>query len=203
MGGIASTTGRFDELLSLADAAARRDPAATSALVTRVAPSMLRVVRAVLGRAHPDVDDVAQDAVIAFLSSLCGFRADSTVLYYADRVALLTALAARRKQRGRARFWQDGELADDQVDEKAPSPLATLIANRRRELLLRLLDELPAPTAEALGLHFILGHTVEEIAGAARVPVNTVWSRLRLGKEAIRRRFERDRQLADLMRGAG
>ena len=76
---------------------------------------------------------------------------------------------------------------------------ADTVAGRRRELVRRLLDELPDVIAEALALHFILGYTVEEIAAAASVPVNTVWSRLRLGKRALRRKLSGDAQLAEML----
>lgn len=201
-GGRAVNRTRTDELLAVTRAAAAGDSSAAATLVMRVAPSILRVVRAILGRAHPEAEDVAQDAVIAFLSSLSGFRGDSTVFHFADRVALLTALGARRRIRRRQRFDASIEAPDQLIDETSASPLAEAIASRRREILLRLLDELPDVIAEALALHFILGFTVDEVASAANVSSNTVWSRLRLGKGALRRKLERDRRLEDLMRGA-
>ena len=76
------------------------------------------------------------------------------------------------------------------------------ISSRRRELLLGVLERLPEKTAEALALHFILGHTVEEIAETAAVPANTVWSRLSLGKEALRRGMANDVRLQELIDGA-
>jgi len=82
------------------------------------------------------------------------------------------------------------------------SPLATTVASRRRVLVRQLLDELPEPIAEALALHFILDHTVEEIADASSVPANTVWSRLRLGKQALRRKLAADAHLAEMLRGS-
>ena len=62
----------------------------------------------------------------------------------------------------------------------------------------QLLDELPDLLAEALALHFAFGYTVEEIAATAAISPNTVWSRLRLGKRALRRKLGRDAQLAEL-----
>ncbi|HEY4016609.1 MAG TPA: RNA polymerase sigma factor [Polyangiaceae bacterium] len=193
----------MDELLPLARAAAAHDATAASSLVVHVAPLMLRVVRSVLGARHPDVEDVAQDAVIQLLASLPAFRGESTVLYYAGRIALFTALGSRKREETRVSRLDPEGPSEQLADHAGASPLAEAIANRRREVLLRLLDELPKPMAEALALHFVLGYTVEEIAKAANVSVHTVWSRLRLGKEALLRRLERDRRLADLERGGG
>jgi RNA polymerase sigma-70 factor (ECF subfamily) len=194
-----SRSPRPDELLPLARAAAGRDPTAAASLVTHIAPFVLKVVRSVVGRDHADVDDVAQDAVIAVLASLDAFRADSTVLHYAGRIALFTALGARKREKARRRRVEE---EPSETIEGPQSPLADLVVSRRRDILLALLDELPEPTAEALALHFILGHTVAEIAGAAGVSVNTVWSRLRLGREALQRRLSRDKRLAELLKGA-
>lgn len=189
---------RPDELAPLARAAAGGDPEAAATLVTRVAGSILRVVRKVLGPRHADVDDVAQDAVIALLRALGTFRGDCTVERFAERVALLTALDARRKQRVR-RSDPEGEPALAQLASDGRSPLATTVARRRRALVRNLLDQLPEVIAEALALHFIFDHTVDEIAAAAAVSPNTIWSRLRLGKQALRRKLAGDVRLADLM----
>jgi RNA polymerase sigma-70 factor (ECF subfamily) len=55
--------------------------------------------------------------------------------------------------------------------------------------------------AQALALHFILGYTVEEIATVASAPQNTIWSRLRLGKKALRKTLRNDPTLAELFGG--
>jgi RNA polymerase sigma factor (sigma-70 family) len=196
-----SLPARTDELAPLARAATE-DPEAAATLVGALCGGMLRIVRKVLGRAHPDVDDVTQDAVIALLAALLAFRGECSVEHFANRVALLTALAARRRSRARARTMEPETEAFDEVADEAgdhASPLARTVAARRRLLVRQLLDELPDVIAEALASHFILGYTVDEIAAASAVPANTVWSRLRLGKQALRRKLERDTALAEML----
>lgn len=191
---------RSDDLLPLANAAASGDADAAATLILHLAAPMLRVVRKVLGRQHADVDDVAQDAVIAFLRALTTFRGECTVVHFASRVALLTALAARRRLRLRTRWAEsDGRPIENVADEELRSPLATTLAARRRELVHQLLDDLPDVIAESLALHFVLGYTVEEIAAAIAVSPNTVWSRLRLGKRALRRKLQGDESLAEML----
>lgn len=191
---------RPDEFLPLAQAAAAGDPDAAATLVLHLGAPMLRVVRKVLGRSHADVDDVAQDAVIAFLRALNSFRGECTVLHFASRVSLLTALAARRRLRLRSRWAEtEGHPIETIPDEELRSPLSTTLAAHRRELVAQLLDDLPDVIAESLALHFILGYTVEEIATAISVSPNTVWSRLRLGKRALRRKLQGDTQLAEML----
>ncbi|HEY4186581.1 MAG TPA: sigma-70 family RNA polymerase sigma factor [Polyangia bacterium] len=188
---------RSDELLPLARAAADGDPEAAATLIAHVGSGMLNVIRRVIGRGSPDVDDIAQDAVIALMGSLVSFRADCSVIHFSRRVALLTALAARRRARLRQR-WSDLPAQPPEMTDDGPSPLASTLAEQRRTLVRNLLDELPDVIAEALALHFVLGYTVEEIADSVSVSPNTVWSRLRLGKRALRRRLENDEALAEL-----
>jgi RNA polymerase sigma-70 factor (ECF subfamily) len=200
---VSSPPARPDELAPLARAA-NDDPDAAATLVGALCGGMLRIVRKVLGRGHPDVDDVTQDAVIGLLSALLTFRGECSVEHFANRVALLTALAARRRARAHARTVGPetdsfDEWAADETGEHA-SPLAGTVAARRRLLVRQLLDELPDVIAEALASHFILGYTVDEIAAASSVPANTVWSRLRLGKQALRRKLERDAELAEMLK---
>ncbi len=201
---LSSLPARPDGLAPLARAAAD-DPDAAATLVGSLAGGMLRIVRKVLGRRHPDVDDVTQDAVIALLTALMTFRGECSVEHFANRVALLTALAARRRSMTRARTVEPetdafDEIAADSVEAgEHASPLAGTVAARRRLLVRQLLDELPDVIAEALASHFILGYTVDEIAAASSVPANTVWSRLRLGKQALRRKLERDAELAEML----
>ncbi|HEY2408930.1 MAG TPA: RNA polymerase sigma factor [Polyangiaceae bacterium] len=190
---------RRDDLADLARVAASGDSEAARTLVQQLGGPMLTVVRKVLGRGHTDVDDVTQDAVIALLDALPSFRGESSVLHFANRVALLTALAARRKQGLRQRFSEaNDDKLDDFADPDSSHPAGGALATRRRQLVRKLLDQLPDVVAEALGMHYILGCTVEEIAEGAGVSPNTVWSRLRLGKQALKKKLAHDQALLDL-----
>jgi RNA polymerase sigma factor (sigma-70 family) len=194
---------RSDELLSLARAAVD-DSEAAATLVMHVGGPILSVVRKILGRGHSDLDDVTQDAVMALLRTLPTFRGECSVMHFAQRIALLTALAALRRMRLRTRWSeQGGPSVEDVAAEEAGSPLANTLARKRRELVRQLLEELPDVIGEALALHFLLGHTVEEIAASLSVSPNTVWSRLRLGKRALRRKLDGNAELADLLEVRG
>jgi RNA polymerase sigma factor (sigma-70 family) len=200
IGGVAERS-RPDQLFELASGAAGGNAEAAATLVLHVGGSMLRVVRKVLGRRHPDVDDVTQDSVIALLSALATFRGECSVERFSQRVALLTALAARRRMQFRDRHTESDGTPVEEAAAEDSSPLASTVAGRRRQLVRQLLGELPDVIAEALAMHFILGYTVDEIAAAASVPANTVWSRLRLGKQALRRKLDNDLRLVEALEG--
>ena len=190
--------GPRDDLAELAKAAANGDPRSVRTFVVAVGSVVLGAVRMILGASHGDVEDVTQDAIVALLAALPRFRGECTVSHLAARVGILTAMAARRRQRSRERWIATDESLGERVATgPESSPLALLESGRRREKVRRLLDELSEPIAEAIALHFMLGHTVDEIASSVGVPVNTVWSRLRVGKERLRQRLANDSGLSD------
>lgn len=189
---------RPDELLVLARAAATRDPNAAATLLSQVGGVVLGTVRQVLGPGHPDIEDVAQEASIAFLSSLDEFRGECSTRRYAQRVALFTALTSRRRLVAQARLIDSEAPLDTKPAGPELSPLAETVAAKRRDIVRKALDSLPDVIAQALALHFILGHTVDEIAQATSSPPNTIWSRLRLGKQAMRRILSEKRELREL-----
>jgi len=194
----ASGERRPDELLALARAAADRDATAAATLLTQVGGIVLGTVRQVLGPGHPDVEDVAQEASIAFLGSLGEFRGECSTRRYAQRVALFTALTSRRRLVAQERLVDPEEPMEAKAAGPEASPLVETVAARRREMLRKILDSLPDVIAQALALHFILGHTVDEIAEATSSPANTIWSRLRLGKQALRKILSENSDLREL-----
>lgn len=177
----------------LVAAAQRQDAAALADLLELVRHPVRRTAIMVLGRHHPDVEDATQQALIAFVAALPRFRGECHPAGYASRIALRVALASRRKT---ARDVQNGrKLSDEEAQELSPSPSELSAATRRREILRALLDELPDYLADTLALRTLLGYSLQEVARITEAPVNTVRSRMRLAKEALRRRIEEDPRL--------
>lgn len=176
-------------MLELARAAAGGDTRATSQLLRAVAPLVTRVVRAVLGGGHPEVPDVVQQSLIGLVRALPAFRGECAPEGYAQTIAMRTALLARRRTRIDRSRRDDGAETEGTPCEDA-SPEEDALATRRRTLLRELLAEIPQEQAEALALRIMLGWSLEEVAAAAGAPLNTIRSRLRLAKEALRRRIE-------------
>ncbi len=182
-------------------AAAAGDGVATSMLLRRMSPQLTSTVRAVLGPAHPDLDDAVQHALLGFVQALPAFRGDCSPLGYARTIAVRAALALRR--RGRVREQQRDDVADaEAVPTSCPSPGDDIAARQRRELLRDLLDELPPEQAETLALRVILGCSLEEVAAQTGAPLNTVRSRLRLAKERLKARIEADPALLESLGGS-
>ena len=193
---------RSDPLRALAARAAAGAPDAQRTLMAEIGSPLLRTVRAVLGTTHPDVEDVLQDSMAAVHSALPGFRGDCTTLHFACRIAVQTAMNARRRTRFRSRHVSstpDDELVE--IASEGLSPAELFAAARRREALRELLCELPDAQAEVLALHTVLGYTVEETAAVIAAPLNTVRSRLRTALAKLRERVQADGALLEVIGG--
>lgn len=191
-----------DPLRAVATRAAAGDERAQRTLLAALGPTLLRVVRGVLGVGHADVEDVLQESMLALCAALPSFRGDCQTSHFACRVAVQTAMNARRRAAHRQRTTP--ALPPDELAELARedlSPAELLAAARRREVLRVLLGELPPPQAEVLALHTMLGHSVAETAAVTGVPANTVRSRLRAALAALRERADADAALAEAVRG--
>jgi RNA polymerase sigma-70 factor (ECF subfamily) len=185
-----------DPLAVVADAARRGDAAATRRVLQAVGPAVLGVARALLGRNDGDLEDVVQDALVGVMKALPSFRGESSVMHFARSIALRRALDHRRS---RARRGVAVELEDDALVATGESPDQTVLAARRRVALRKLLEELPPDQAEAFAQRVLFGFSNEEISTQMSAPVETVRSRLRLAKNALRARIQNDPSLLELL----
>ena len=166
----------------------RGDADALRTFLSAIVPQLLRVVRSVLGPEHPDLEDVAYEAAYAVVDSLSTFRGEGTVLHFACRVAVLSAMNVRRRDAAQKRALVRSPTDIDSVELDAPNPEDNAQTSSLAPIVRELLATLPDTLAEALALHVVLGYTVAEIAQAASLPLETVRSRLRLAKQALRKR---------------
>jgi RNA polymerase sigma-70 factor (ECF subfamily) len=188
-----------DPLAPLVARARTGDRSAIHALLVAIGPSLLRVARQVLGPGHPEVPDVAQEAALGVLRGLETFRGECSMQHFACRVAVLTGMNARRRERSqRFKAEQLGEL-ELAAGSAGSSPEHRVLAQRAADALRALLDELPPAQAEVLCLHHMLGLTALEIAALAGAPLETVRSRLRLGRKALMERVVGNEQLLDTL----
>jgi RNA polymerase sigma-70 factor (ECF subfamily) len=159
-------------------AAARGDRAAAESLCRELLPRVRNLVR-YLVRGDSLVDDVAQEALIAVMRGLHTYRGEGRFQSWADRVVARTTFASLRRLRGRP---------EEQSREMPDAPAAGMTGEEYvlRRQVARHLDELPAEQRESLVLHFTAGMTIPEIAELTGAPQETVRSRIRLGKAALR-----------------
>jgi len=140
----------------------------------------------------PEVDDLLQESMLAVLSALPGFRGESSIERYATRIAVRTAIASRKRARERRGLLDEHVRASEPLASEVATPAEEALAARRRTILRELLIDLPEVQAETLAMRVVLEYSLEEVAEATSAPVNTVRSRLRLARETLRERIERE-----------
>ena len=178
-----------------AELAARSLPVLDSALLRELARAVLRVVRQMLGAGDPDVEDLTQESLKALVVAWPTFRGDCSPAHFARRITAQRCIDAIRSKRVRSAALGQISAADTETEAET-RPWA---GARLREAWLRALSELPPEQALSLTQRYVLGYTLEEIARASSVPLNTVKSRLRLAKQVLRAKVAEDPRLADLV----
>ncbi len=188
---------RAEELVSAAQAG---DARALEELLAILTPALLRAVRMLIGpERSADLEDVVQDVLLDLVDALPSFRGESTVLHFAIRIAVRKTSVVRRRAVSVRGWLERFHLARAPLVRAPATPQDDTRAARRRALLRVVVADLPEAQAEALMLRSVLGYSFEEVAAATGAPLNTVRSRLRLAKEALRRRIERDAQFLELL----
>lgn len=168
---------------ALAREALTRDPAAVRRFLLAIAPVVGRACRGVMGGRHSDLEDAIQDCFVDVTRGLPSYRFEGSLVGYVTKIAIRRALMHRR--RGVARL-QHFQLLDD-LNDGLPAPDANVGELERAEVMRDLIRRVRPVQAETLVMRVVLGFTVEEIALATEVSVNTVKTRLRLGKNALRK----------------
>ena len=182
-----TSDGDGTDLTALALAARTRDPAAMRRFLDALAPSVRTVCRGVLGASHVDLEDTIQDCLLAILRALPKYRLEGAVLHYTNRIALRHSIAVRK--RGRYHEQRVRDLVS-QVPTSATSGREDSLPDLW--FLRDIIDELPEVQAEAILMRMVFGYSMEEMAIATQVSVNTCKSRLRVGKDYLRVRLEQE-----------
>ncbi len=169
-----------DLLPHLIQAAQAGDRKAAARVAAALLPRVRNLVRYLI-RGDREVDDVVQEALVALLRGLNGYRGEGPFRSWADRVVARRTFAwlERRNQREQ-RVAASREAALDLASTGEPDEYLT-----RRQAVLAL-DRLPFEQRHALVLHHVLEMSITEISKETRAPVETVRSRLRLGRIRMR-----------------
>ncbi len=190
--------GGYESDVALTRAAATGDHVARRDLVSRLLDSVRRTVTYLMG-ADMDAEDLAQVALIHILRSAGAFRGDCSLEYWADRIAVRTAMKHINKRRRRenlsAGVWEPPAeylSVDDQTSRR-----------RVRVRLAELLQKLSPERRTAVALHHVQGYDLLEISEMTGSPVNTVRDRLRVGRKQLKKHILRDPMLKEWVAKGG
>lgn len=137
-------------------AAVSGDRKALEKVVRGLLPRVRNLVR-YLVRGDTDVDDIAQEALVAIIAGLPGHRGEGLLTTWSDRVTVRATFSYLRRAR-RLREKVDTE-ADLLVVPSPDGPPDEYAARRR---VVKMLDKVPDEQRQALVLHHVMGMSVPE-----------------------------------------
>jgi len=140
-----------------------------------------------LGLPRDRVDDVAQEVFVVALRRAGEFRGEAAYRTWLFGIATNLVREERRKLRRSERF----EPLDEEMPSRGPTALDRLEQQRALARLRAFLDTLDEPRRAVFILSELEEFSAPEIASALGVNLNTVYSRLRLGRAAFTRWLER------------
>lgn len=129
-----------------------------------------------LGVREADLQDVAQELFVTVHGHLHEFQQGRPLRPWLVGFAVRFAANYRKLARNRYEELESGSSL-----EQPSSP-----SHETRDLLYRALDTLDFDRRTAIVMHDFEGLNANEIAEALGIPINTVYSRIRLGREAFR-----------------
>jgi RNA polymerase sigma-70 factor (ECF subfamily) len=171
------------------------DPTAAAQLFDRHVTQVERAVQGVLGP-DPEVEDLVQEAFLAALRGIAGFRGDEGSLGAWVR-GIAVRLALKKIRWRRTRRWLGWQGTEGMTELRAVADTGTQAALGRAYALL---ERLPAVERAAFGLRFIEGMRLEEVADALGVSLATAKRRLQAARERFSRLAAGDALLRDWVR---
>lgn len=128
-----------------------------------------------------EVDDLIQDTFLACVEGRDGFRGASSFRTYLFAVARNKLYRHWRDRKPAAGpDWSVSRLVDSQI-----TPADALAQGQEQRLLLRTLRLLPLELQMLIELAYFEGLTDREVAAVVELPVGTVKSRLRKGRQLL------------------
>ncbi len=179
-----------DPLDAVVRRAASGDAESLEALLVAVTPRLKGIVRRIFGGSYAEADDRLQEILVAICDALPAFEYRSTFSYYAARIATRHCVFVRQRQRVRDQLLETHLAQTDAPSGGFSRPEVQAIAAAKRELLSELLEGLPPAQRDSFALRWASDLSLDEVAAAMGVPVNTVRSRLRLAKLALIERMK-------------
>ena len=166
----------------LAALAAQGNQRALEQLCRKLLPRVRNLVR-YLVRGERDVDDRSQEAMLLILRGIATYRGEGAFRSWCDRIvarSVFSALSRQKRQLSAEALPEGGSREPEAPEERG----GTSYIERRR--LVAQLDRLPLEQRAALVCHHVLGMTAKEVAVDHQVSLETVRSRLKLGRQRLR-----------------
>lgn len=140
-----------------------------------------------LGVREADIEDAIQEVFLVVNAKLATFQFRARLSTWIYGISFRVAHGRSRQAHARRELPTDpAELLVDAPAEGL-APDAALEQRQAEAVLDRILDKMPLEQRSAFTLFELDGYSCEEIAELTAAPLGTVYSRLRLAREAFRR----------------
>lgn len=180
---------------ALAERCVAGDPGAQRELFERYKRHVHGTLYRILGT-NGEMDDLVQESFLSAFRSLHGFRGESSLSTWLDRITARVAYAhLSRARQSTARLELLPEIASD--DPSAEDRALTREAGRR---LYAVLDRIEARQRIAFTLHVIDGRSLQEVATITESSVMVTKTRVWRASREVESRARRDPLLASLVR---
>ena len=143
-----------------------------------------------LGVQSPDLADVTHDVFVTVFRHLQDYDPTRALRPWLFGFALRVASDYRKKARHR---YTQVSTQDRELDAEGPQPDEDAEARELRRDLLRALDAMDFDRRAVVVMHDIDGQTVPDMAVFFNVPLNTMYSRLRLARTELESQLRRIR----------
>jgi len=140
-----------------------------------------------LGVPDRDLEDIAHDVFMTVHRRFDDYDTTRPIRPWLFGISYRTASRYRDLARNQREVMGDTV----EVVDETPTAEEQLVAHQARQLLTKALDAVDFDQRAAFVMHDIDGYSVPEIATALSIPLNTVYSRLRLARERIKGSLQR------------
>jgi RNA polymerase sigma-70 factor (ECF subfamily) len=179
------------DLIQLARAGRRGDPAAVDRFLEAVQPLVVRAVRLVVGSGSAIAEEACQDALLDIVRGLPSLSDPERVRAWTMRIAMRRAVRAARAQRLRLRFGGAEAQIEDVGDPTAVPGRALLVHEAFAALPVRM------RTVAVLRLY--VGLSEQETADALGCAAGTVKSRLHGARTRLQHALDPDPATSSLV----
>jgi RNA polymerase sigma-70 factor, ECF subfamily len=161
------------------------DQAAIAALVAEQQRYVYSIAMSIT-KDPTDAADLTQDALIRFVRSIGSYRGDTKLSTWLYRLVVNLGID-RLRRRGAPPIRLDDDEVEVDVASDDPIDDVAAVAERAEEarIVRAAVSQLPDAQRVALTLHYFEDLRYEDIADVMGVPLNTVKSHVRRGKERL------------------
>ena len=155
------------------------------ALLLRYSPVLYRMALRKLGNAE-DAEDALQDALLSAFKSMHKFRGEARFSTWLGSIVLNSARMQLRRRlshnlvsldQHQGNYEEGNPVWTKRLEDDSPNPEESLCRTQTREILERIVEELPVRLRVAFRLRVFKGLTVSEAAAELGVPVGTLKAR--------------------------